>query len=297
MTSNPYVKRLGFSENDRVVITHGDDIGMCQASVQAYEDLFNFGTLTSGAVMVPCPWFPAAADLQRRIPKADLGAHLVLTSEWQLYRWRPLTARLTESTLVDDEGFFPRTDVQVQERGDADEVMSELEAQIQRALAFGIDLTHADMHMGAIGHPKFIPGYIQLITKYQLPPLIPHGDQAMYESFGVDESTYEMIAAMTAYLEGQGIPMVDFAMGLPLDEPTGQLDLAKKMISALRPGLTHFIIHPSIDTPELRAITPDWECRVANYKTFLSEEFKKHLEREGIKLIGYRAVRDAMRGA
>ncbi len=294
---NPYIKKLGFSADDRVVIMHGDDIGMCQASIQAYEDLFNFGTLTTGAVMVPCPWFPAAADLQRRIPKADLGAHLVLTSEWQFYRWRPLTARLTESTLVDAEGFFPRTDLEVHERGDADEAMSELEAQIQRALAFGIDLTHADMHMAAISHPKFIPGYIQLITKYKLPPLIPHGNAEMYRSFGVDESTYELIVAMTAYLEGQSIPMVDYATGLPLDAPDRQFELAKKMVSELKPGLTHFLLHPSIDTPELRAITPDWECRVANYNVFLRDEFKQHLEREGIHLIGYRAVRDAMRGA
>jgi predicted glycoside hydrolase/deacetylase ChbG (UPF0249 family) len=294
---NPYIAKLGFSENDRVVITHADDVGMCQASVQAYEDLFNFGTLTSGAVMVPCPWFPAAADLQRRIPNADLGAHLVLTSEWQFYRWRPLTARLTKSTLVDTEGYFPRTDSEVHEGGDPDEAMIELEAQIQRALAFGLDLTHADLHMAAISHPKFIPGYIQLITKYQLPPLIPHGDAEAYQSFGVDASTYELIAAMTAYLEGQVIPMVDFAMGLPVDAPKGQLALAKKMVSELKPGLTHFLLHPSIDTPELRAITPDWESRVANYNVFLSDEFKQHLERESIKLIGYRAVRDAMRAA
>lgn len=73
MTTNSFIKKLGFSENDRVVITHADDVGVCQASVQAYEDLFNFGTLTSGAVMVPCPWFPAAADLQRRLPNADLS--------------------------------------------------------------------------------------------------------------------------------------------------------------------------------------------------------------------------------
>jgi predicted glycoside hydrolase/deacetylase ChbG (UPF0249 family) len=297
MSANPFIEKLGFTANDRVVITHADDVGMCQASIQAYEDLFNFGTLTSGAVMVPCPWFPAAADIQRRIPNADLGAHLVLTSEWQFYRWRPLTARLTESTLVDDEGYFPRTDLQAHERGDPDEAMSELEAQIQRALAFGLDLTHADMHMAAISHPKFIPGYIQLVTKYQLPPLIPHGDAEAYQSFGVDESTYELIVAMTAYLEGQGIPMVDFATGLPLDAPDGQLEVAKKMVSELKPGLTHFLLHPSIDTPELRAITPDWECRVANYNVFLSEEFKRHLEREDIKLIGYRAVRDAMRAA
>ena len=295
MNPNPFISKLGFSENDRVVLTHADDVGMCQASIQAYEDLFAFDTLKTGAVMVPCPWFPAAADLQRRIPNADLGVHLVLTSEWQFYRWRPLTARLTESSLVDDEGFFPRSDAEVQERGDPDEAIAELSAQIERALKFGIDVTHADTHMGALAHPKFIPGYVQLVSQYRLPPLIPRGNRETYQSFGVDEGTFAMVAALTEYLDSQGIPMVDFATGLPLDDPKDQLTVAKKMFSELKPGLTHFIIHPSIDTPELRAITPDWECRVANYKVFMSDEFKKHLEKENIKLIGYRAVREAMR--
>jgi hypothetical protein len=208
---------------------------------------------------------------QRRIPEADL-AHLVLTSEWQFYRWRPLSARINGSSLLDAQGFFPRREPEIQERGDPDEVMVELEAQIERALAFGIDLTHADMHMGAIAHPKFIPGYIQLITKYRLPPLIPHGDAETYRSFGVDAQAYQMVKAMMDYLESRGIPMVDFAVGLPLDDPRDHLGLAKRMFSELKPGLTHFIIHPSIDTPELRAITPDWECRVENYKAFLSDK-------------------------
>lgn len=293
MSNNPFLKKLGFSENDRVVVTHGDDIGMCQASIQAYEELFAFGTLTSGAVMVPCPWFPAAAGLQKRLPEADLGAHLVLTSEWQYYRWRPLTGG---KSLLDAEGFFPRSDAEIQEAGDPEEVTAELEGQIRRGLEFGLDLTHADMHMGAIASPKFIPGYIQLISKYRLPPLIPRGDEEVYRSFGVDAETFQLVKAMTEYLEGQGIPMVDHATGLPLDEPRGQMETARRMFGELGAGLTHFIIHPSIDTPELRAITPDWECRVENYKVFLSDEFKQILEREDIHLIGYRRVRDAMRG-
>lgn len=292
MSVNPFLRKMGFSENDRVVITHADDVGMCQASIQACEDLFNFGTLTSGAVMVPCPWFPAAAELGKRLPQADLGAHLVLTSEWEFYRWRPLTAG---SSLRDAQGFFPRTDAEVQAQAGPEEVNAELEAQIERALAFGLDLTHADMHMGAIATGKFIPGYIQLITKYRLPPLIPRGDEEDYRSFGVDADTFQMVQAMMEYLEGQGIPMVDFAMGLPLDDPRDQLETARRMFGGLGAGLTHFIIHPSTDTPELRAITPDWECRVANYKTFLSEDFKKMVEKEGIKLIGYKQVREAMR--
>jgi predicted glycoside hydrolase/deacetylase ChbG (UPF0249 family) len=293
MSGNPFLSKLGFSENDRVVILHADDIGMCQASIQAYEDLFNFGTLTSGAVMVPCPWFPAAADLQKRIPQADLGVHLVLTSEWQFYRWRPLTAG---SSLLDAEGFFPRGEAEIQEKGDPEEAAAEMEAQIQRALAFGLDLTHADMHMFAIAHPKFIPGYIQLISKYRLPPLIPRGDEAMYGSFGIEPEVFQMVKALMDELEINGIPMVDYAMGLPLDDPRDHLEAARRMFADLQPGLTHFILHPSIDTPELRAIAPDWECRVENYRTFQSDQFKMLLEKEGLKLTGYRQVREAMRG-
>lgn len=295
MNPNPLLKNLGYSNTDRLVITHGDDIGMCQASIQAYEDLFAFGTLKSGAVMVPCPWFPAAAAMQKRNPAYDLGVHLVLTSEWEFYRWRPLTAGITGSSLVDEEGFFPRGDPEVQERADSDEAGTELLAQVQRALAFGIDVTHIDTHMGAVAHPKFIPTYIQMATQFQFPPLIPKGDVEMYKSFGMDDETAQFLVALTTSLEDQGIVLVDFATGMPLDAPDGQLDVAKKMFGELNPGLTHFIIHPSIDTPELRAITPDWESRVANYKLFKSDAFKRLLEAEDIKLIGYREVREAMR--
>jgi len=61
MNPNPSLKKLGFSNDDRLVIIHTDDIGMCHASVQTFKGLWEFGTITSGAVMVPCAWFPAVA--------------------------------------------------------------------------------------------------------------------------------------------------------------------------------------------------------------------------------------------
>ena len=75
MTTNPFLKKLGFSDNDRAVIIHTDDIGMCHASVQAFKDLWAFGTISSGATMVPCPWFPAVAQMCRENPDMDMGVH------------------------------------------------------------------------------------------------------------------------------------------------------------------------------------------------------------------------------
>jgi len=67
-------------------------------------------------------------------------------------------------------------------------------------------------------------------------------------------------------------------------------------LQGLGPGLTYLIIHPSKDTPELRAILPDgWQVRVAEYETFMREELRDHLQHLGIHIIGWRRLRDLMR--
>jgi hypothetical protein len=82
---------------------------------------------------------------------------------------------------------------------------------------------------------------------------------------------------------------------MPLEHGDDHIDVAKKILGKLPIGITHFVLHPSVDTPELRAIAPDWQARVANYNAFMSDELKMFLESEDIKLIGYREVREAMR--
>lgn len=103
---NPVLKKLGFADDDRVVILHMDDVGMCHANVKAYRQLLDFGLMSSAAVMVPCPWFPAAAAVCRDYPHADLGVHLTLNSEWDVFRWSPISTADTASGLIDDEGYY-----------------------------------------------------------------------------------------------------------------------------------------------------------------------------------------------
>ena len=79
---------------------------MCHASVQAFQDLWAFGTITSGAVMVPCPWFPAVARMCREKPTIDMGVHATLNAEWKNYRWGPVSTKETDSGLLDESGYF-----------------------------------------------------------------------------------------------------------------------------------------------------------------------------------------------
>jgi hypothetical protein len=110
----------------------------------------------------------------------------------------------------------------------------------------------------------------------------------------VDESTAGMFTELVHHLEDMGIPLLDGLTGLELEDAENRFEQAKQALSALKPGITHFIIHPSKDTPELRHITDSWDCRVADYETFMRDETRTFIQNEGIKIIGYRDLKALM---
>jgi chitin disaccharide deacetylase len=295
MNPNPFLKKLGYTDNDRLVFIHADDIGMCQASVQAFKDLWAFGTITSGAVMVPCPWFPATAQMCRENPEMDMGVHATLNAEWESYRWGPLSTRDQLSGLMDAKGYFHQWEPAVYENAKEEAVAAELNAQVEQALTAGIDATHIDSHMGTIMHPKFVQSYLQAGMSRLLPNMLPRVGAQGIDMMGVDEQSLALYAAILNQLEAQGVPMLDGIFSMPLEHADDHIGIAKKIFSELPVGISHFILHPSIDTPELRAICPDWQARVANYNAFMSEELKNFIASSDIKLIGYRQIRNAMR--
>ena len=295
MTPKPFLKKLGFSDNNRLVIIHTDDIGMCHASVQAFKDLWEFGTITSGAVMVPCPWFPAVAQMCRENPKIDMGVHATLNAEWESYRWGPVSTREPNSGLMDDAGYFNQWHQAVYGNAKPAAVAVEVNAQIERALAAGIDVTHVDSHMGTIMNPLFIQSYIQAAASRLLPNMLPRLDAEGIGMMGAGEEERIAYAPIMQQLETMGVPVVDGILSMPLEHGDDHISVAKKLLGKVPVGITHLILHPSIDTAELRVIAPDWRARVANYNAFMSDELKKFIESEDVKLIGYRQIRDAMR--
>jgi len=293
MKPNPFLKKLGFSDNDRAVIIHTDDIGMCHASVQAFKDLWAFGTITSGATMTPCPWFPAVAQMCKENPKIDMGVHATLNAEWESCRWGPVSTREAGSGLMDEAGYFHQWHPAVYQNAKPEAVAKEVNAQIEKALTAGIDVTHVDSHMGTIMNPLFIQSYIQAAATRLLPNML-----SRVSSIGIDIMGAQARIANTpilGQLEAMGVPMVDAILSMPLEHGDDHIGVAKKLFDEVPVGITHFILHPSIDTQELRSIAPDWQARVANYNAFMSDELKKFIEQTDLKLIGYRQIREALR--
>lgn len=294
-TPNPLLKKLGFRQNDRVVIIHVDDVGMCQASVEAFADLWDYGLISSGATMVPCPWFLAAAEFCRSNPAVDMGVHITLTSEWNTYRWGPVSTRDPATGLIDMQGCFYHTAQMAQENADPQAAWVEMEAQVQRATDAGIVPTHMDTHMGTVAHPKLLAPYLQLSAKLQLPPMMLRLDSSAIQQHGFDAESAKMLARTLAQVEADGVPLLDQIATVHLDDPADRLERTKAVLSGLPAGITHLYFHPAKDTPELRAITPDWRSRVGDYENFSREEMRAFLKNSGLQIIGYRNIKDVMR--
>jgi predicted glycoside hydrolase/deacetylase ChbG (UPF0249 family) len=304
MRLNPVLRTLGFDAKDRVVVLHADDIGACEATVSGLDELMNFGLVSSCSLMIPCHSFPQAAAYCRAHPGIDAGVHLTLTCERDEQRWKPISGAERDSGLLDEEGFFHRKAKSVSERCDPRAVNEEMRWQLDCAQRAGIDVTHFDSHMFASWHPKFLSDYIHLGHERRLPVLLLRMDDPNCgmnaEACGLDAEAVAHAGRIVHEFEEREATcavVFDKMAGMGLRQPEERVAHAKRVLDSLPCGLTHFLIHPAQDTPELRALTPDWRARVADFEAFTSRELREHVRSSGVQVVGYKALREALRAA
>jgi len=292
MTMNPILKKMGFSKQDKVLIVHADDVGITQSSINAFFELLDFGTISSGSTMVPCPWFPEVARRFKENPQIDLGLHLTLNCEYETYRWRPISTISQESGLIDENGYFKKDKLEVMKTANPQSVAQEIEAQLRVALNLGVKPTHVDSHSGTLWSAKYMDSYFDFYKNHQILPVVfnPNGNddpliQGMMKIFNVSSEKIESFAA-------KGLPLVDCISGLPVEHTydlSNRLEMAKHILDNVQPGkLTHFAFHPMKDTPESHGLQRYSEGRIGDYEVFMQKELKTHLQESGIQLIGYK---------
>ena len=293
---NPSLARMGFLEMDRAVILHADDVGMCHGANLAFNQLSQGGLISCGSVMVPCPGFAEAAALTCANPDLDLGVHLTLTSEWATYRWGPISTRDPASGLLDEAGAFYHRTPQARAHLDAAAAASELRAQVDAALAAGIDVTHLDAHMGVTFVPELIEVYAGLGLEYRLPVLLPRQVDFYLMALGLGELELPGYAGLVERLEGLGMPMVDWfymSPGVPVELCA---DTYSDLVAGLEPGLTYFSLHPNAPG-DIESIAGQRAFfRTDEYALLQDAEFMAFVTAQGIHILGMRALRDQMRG-
>lgn len=271
-------ERLGYGDDAKLLIVNCDDLGMCHSANVAVYDALRNGFATSASLMVPCPWARGAAASYRG---DDVGVHLTLNSEFDTYRWGPITHA---PSLLDGDGGFPRTVTDVWDHADMDEVRRECRAQVERAILWGFDVTHLDSHMGTVQiKSEFFDVYLELAMEFELPIRLSGPGTEWLIGFPFRDLAEEA-----------GVVVPDELVFVP---SVGSRQALLEAIPNLKAGVTEIYLHPSTDTPELRAFAPDCEARVDDHRLLVAERerIQGMLQDAGVTLIGYRALRDLMR--
>jgi hypothetical protein len=270
------VERLGFPAGTRVVIVSCDDLGACHALNVGVFDAMRRGVATCASLMVPGPWARHAAAEYRG---DDVGVHLTLNAEHELYRWGPITQA---PSLLSGEGGFPRTIDDLWEHADTDEVRRECRAQIERALAWGVDVTHLAPHLSAMSlRPEFFDVYLDLAVEFRLPVRLPSTVREADAGF-----PFRKLAA------AEGIVFPD---RFDHNWRAGSRERVFAQLDALEPGVTEIHVQPAVDTPEVRALSPDAEGWIEDHALVHDPEVRARLARAGVALVGYRELRAVMR--
>lgn len=279
----PLAERLGYPPGTKLLIVHADDLAVAHSVDAASEEAFSTGLVTSGSIMIPCPWLTEIAAYARSHPEADLGLHLTLTSEWATYRWGGVLGKERVPSLYDASGYLYPTEVEAASHVDVHEAEWEIRAQIARARTLGIQPTHLDSHMGTLYQTRpLFEMLLRVGREEHIPVLVSR------EWFG--QSPY-----LAADLGPDGIAVDRVVTIDPSVKAEGWPAFYEGVIKSLRPGVTELIVHLARDDAEMRAITeghPDWGAawRQRDFDFMTSAAFRRSLTDNGVRLITWREI-------
>jgi hypothetical protein len=165
----------------------------------------------------------------------------------------------------------------------------EARAQVEKALAAGIDVTHLDSHMGTLQYDlRYYEVYRRLAKEYDLP--LRMASQDVLAARGGE--------ALRKQLEEDGVLCPDYLIHGGRKSGESVTDYWHRMLKDLKPGVTELYIHAALPGEEMKYITNSWQERATEYELFTKDpEIRRLLESQKVKRIGFRPLRDLQRKA
>jgi chitin disaccharide deacetylase len=264
---------------DRAILLTFRDLGMTHAAnVGVFAALQT--NRASASIAVPCPWAREASSRNRI---EDVGVQLTLNAQHDLYRWGPITHA---PSLVDGNGGFPTTAADLWEHADLDEVRRECRAQIERAMVWGIDVTHLVSHLDALAmRAEFFDVLLELAFEFSLPLGLPDPEHSELAGF-----------PLRSLAADEGVYFPDQTVDLMHETPTA--DSLHAILASLSSGVTELRFSPTIASPEVEALSPHWRNEVAQYE-FLTmndgTQLGKLATEHALPFVTFGQVRDLQR--
>lgn len=284
-------EKLGYPAGKKVILLHCDDAGMCNEANIAVQNYFKTGDIQSAAVMVPCPYAEELVEWAKTQDSPDIGIHLTLTSEWKDYRWGPVSDSANVPGLIDPEGKMWYDVPDVVTHASAEEIETEVRAQIDKVLSMGFTPTHIDTHMGTLyGTTEYLKVFLKIANEYNLPAnAIDLSDPEIAELF--KQAGYPINEEVVELLDSYTLPKLDNFSSVPEGKTyEDKRENFFKLLNSLNPGLTEIIFHPSVDTDNLKSITDSWQQRVWEAQLFSDPVVKQFFEDNDIIVTTWKEI-------
>lgn len=281
------------------LILNCDDFGQSPPANQAIMHLLEEGKASSATIMAPAPGFAEAAEWCRRRGAANVGLHLTFTSEYDAVRWRSLTG---DPSLHDEEGFMYRTVEEFERQADPGAVRREIRAQFEAARREGLNLSHADNHMGSLyglaTGRSYLPQALWQCSRRRLPFRLFRRfwpKDALNASVASQDGAQRMLDTVVALADALGVGLPDYLLSHPYHAEEGETyeSFRQSMIAKLYDlpdGVSETYVHPALDDERLGKLIPSWEKRVWEYRLLLDDDFSYALKDAGVELTDYRYV-------
>ena len=215
----------------------------------------------------------------------------MLTSEWKRYRWGPVAGKPAVPGLVDEAGCLWHRVSDVVTHASADEVETEMRAQVDKALAMGIQPTHLDSHMGTCFQPFYIERYVKIGIEKDIPVMMIGGHM---QHIAAEAAQFKpMLRSLAQKLWDAGLPVLDDLV----TRPTNAKDYDKRkdelmaLLRDMKPGVTQIIVHCTEPTEVFSYISGSGAARQAELRLMTDPDIKAFIENEGIVLTTWRELK------
>ncbi len=152
-------------------IFNADDFGISPGVNQAIFKAHTEGVLNSTSIMINLKYAPQAIEMSQQMPNLQIGLHANLTNEYSVLPPHRIPM-LVDNTGKFCNGFVNLALLSVLHPKELKrQVKIEVGAQIEKALASGLKLTHLDSHRHVHMIPMIFKAFLELKEEYKIPRL------------------------------------------------------------------------------------------------------------------------------